>query len=297
MQRFASVCCWLLAIIALVGCSHVRPHSVALDSAAGMFDSAKIVYHVDAGRLCEPLAMARIEGQAVSYEQKPTSPLPNYSTGKLTVEYPHPLGKPGYALARVEITSRTPPAVETEKSSVMLLARELGNGLRKVVPESNPTDVSSETWTLDIPKPQFDHAVGQLNSTGYFTIAKHEAPGVEIQTRLDGKTLDKRWRQVPELDVLILRVRNAGQLVSYHRASGDAVRRPPELSTVASYRKANFPMAAPPQTTVAQSAPPQAAPPPTNRLGVPVPTPEAAKYTPPRAQQFAQFPAAAVVRR
>jgi hypothetical protein len=275
----------------------MRPHAVPLDSAAGMFDSAKIVYQVDAGQLCEPLAMARIEGQLVSYEQTPSAPLPNHSTGKLTVEYPHPQGKPGFALARVDVISRVPAPTQADKSTAKLLAHGIEWGWRKVVPETNPADMSSETWTLDIPKSHFDLAVGQLNNTGYFTVAKHGAPGVEIQTRLDGKTLDKRWRRVPELDALMLRARNAGQLVAYHRATSDNSRRPQEFASVAAYKNSNFP-AAPPQSAIVQGPTPPAPPPATNRLGVPIPTPESAKATPTPAQQFGRFPAAAeIVRR
>src|SRR4051812_19655544 len=65
-----------------------------LDSRAGLFETAALVYRLDAGRQTAPLSVTRVEGQHVSYDEVPSSPLADQSVGTLSVTYPHPtLGK------------------------------------------------------------------------------------------------------------------------------------------------------------------------------------------------------------
>src|SRR5271168_1909979 len=109
VNRPATWLVWLLAASPLgSGCSwwnHPRPQ---LDSMAGLYDRASIVYRLDASQLCEPLAVARIEGQLVAYQELPTAPVANSAVGTLTIKYPHPAGVPNCALAEVVIETRKP---------------------------------------------------------------------------------------------------------------------------------------------------------------------------------------------
>ncbi|HEY5311707.1 MAG TPA: hypothetical protein VIK18_04285, partial [Pirellulales bacterium] len=61
--------CLLLTLLLASGCHFMdevrRPR---VDTAGGMYDKAAISYKLDASRLGEPMALARIEGQLVRYD-------------------------------------------------------------------------------------------------------------------------------------------------------------------------------------------------------------------------------------
>src|SRR5690606_19975863 len=68
-----------------------------------------ITYELDAGKLNVPLAVARIEGQSVSYDQLPGSLWPERTVGKLHVTYPHADAPEGCARAEVRIDAAPLP--------------------------------------------------------------------------------------------------------------------------------------------------------------------------------------------
>ena len=68
-----------------------------------------VVYRLDAARLNETLAVARIEGQAVSYDEVFGSQLSDRTIGTLSVIYPHAEAPPEFARAEVRIDARPTP--------------------------------------------------------------------------------------------------------------------------------------------------------------------------------------------
>lgn len=224
------------------GCSIVdRRPTVPIDSAAGLYDSAKIEYKLDAGQLNLPLAVTRVEGQLVSYDQVPSNPRRDKSIGTLKIEYPHPDGRPGVARARLEISSTAPGA-----SAAAATAGGTNSSWSKVANTLSPkrlwTSATSrqpkvdEAWELDIPRSHLDEAVTSLNRSGYFDTRQKGIEGVAVAARVDGKQLNKSWRQVPELNELMLMVRNQGRLVSYAREA-DSPASPNPPSSLAIYER------------------------------------------------------------
>ncbi len=99
----------LMAIFSVTissGCATVMPAQVARDAKAGFYDTASITYKIDAGRNGVPLSVVRIDGRLVSYDEVPVRAVADRCVGTLSIEYPHPRGRKGYALARVVIDSR-----------------------------------------------------------------------------------------------------------------------------------------------------------------------------------------------
>ncbi len=151
--RLAAAWC-LLAASLLAGCSWAPWRKVPLDAAAGFYDSASLSYRIDAGKLQQPLDVVRVEGPNVIYEQVASSPLADESIGTLSLTYPHPGGRSGYAQARFVLASGSsksspPPA---RSSSWSLWGRKKPDD-----PAAPPTSPSGsqpeiyETWVLDIP--------------------------------------------------------------------------------------------------------------------------------------------------
>jgi hypothetical protein len=219
-----------------------RRPKVPIDSAAGLFDTAKIEYKLDAGQLNLPLAVTRVEGQLVSYDQVPSDPRRDSSIGTLKIEYPHPEGRQGYARARLEISSTAPnagsaptPASSEKNDSTWSKVAHTMNPKRLWTAATERTAKVDEAWELDIPRARLDKAITSLNQAGYFDSKSKGIDGVAINAKVDGKQLNKSWQQVPDLNELMLEVRNQGRLVAYTRPAGDPAT-PNQPSSIAAYQ-------------------------------------------------------------
>ena len=212
---------WMLAaalVAAASGCESLHPRTVQIDAASGRFQSAQLTYQLDTGRLSQPVQTARIAAQQVSYQQLPSTPLPDRSHARLSVQYPHPRGRAGYALAEVVIESDQrgeKAGASAEKSGFQKFVGGLTDAMNDILPGMVYGNGVKEAWALDIPKDDLDQLVGSLANSGYFNYGPAPTAGVDVLTRLDGKVIRKNWRQVPELDAFIERVRHEGTLVSY----------------------------------------------------------------------------------
>jgi hypothetical protein len=202
------------------GCQSLNPRSVQIDAASGRFQSAQLTYQVDTGRLSQPIQTARIEGQQVSYQQLPSSPLPDRSKARLSVQYPHPNGRAGFALAEVVIEADGRAEKTSSGAGQSTFQRMVGaftETMNDILPGMTHDSGVREAWAMDVSKEELDLLVGGLGNSGYFQYGPAPTPGIEVFTRLDGKIIRKNWRQVPELDAFIERVRHEGKLVSYVR--------------------------------------------------------------------------------
>lgn len=209
----------LAALLAAAsGCESLNPRTVQIDAASGRFQSAQLTYELDAGRLGQGALPPRVEGQQVSYQAPPGSPLPDGARTRLSIQYPHPRGRAGYALAEVIIESAGRPAktdTGTTKSGFQKFVGGLTDAMNDILPGMVLGDGVSEAWALDVPKEDLDQLIGHLANSGYFQYGPPPTPGVDMFTRLDGRIIRKNWRQVPALDAFIARVRQEGKLVSY----------------------------------------------------------------------------------
>ncbi len=217
-----------MSLCAAAGCQpgYIKP-PVPYDSASSYFDKAHIQYAVDASKLQVPVSVARIEGQLVSYQQVPSTVQHGGTIGNLEIEYPHPQGRQGFALARVKIESKF-----SADGTAPSLTSQIPIVGRWVQP---PTQVQ-EIWELDIPRDQLDHAVASLNQKRFFERSTGGTGPVALETSIDGHAMNKTWESVPELDQLMVAVRTYGRLVSYQRTpTTDKMAGPPPAS-IEAYR-------------------------------------------------------------
>lgn len=232
---------WLLGLMGIFsvtissGCATVMPAEVARDAKAGFYDTASITYKIDAGQNGVPLSVVRIEGRLVSYDEVPVGAVADRCVGTLSIEYPHPRGRDGYALARVAIESRDGlPAVGgnlvagglewTQRLSVAAPWNWFASTRSTQAAGSVSSDRAGEgpriheTWELDIPKSELDAVVGSLDQAGFFDASAQTGSAVEVTARLNRSTVRKRYDSVPALDLVMQRVRGQGQLISYDRS-------------------------------------------------------------------------------
>jgi hypothetical protein len=196
-------------------------------------DATEIVYRLDASQLHVPVAVARVEGQLVSYNEVPGSVLPDRTVGTLKIVCPCADAPVGYARAEVQVIADPLPnlkRVEQVSSRSSWLARF-----------GRPTDTTSEavreTWALDLPKQELDQLLGRLATPGSVTIAKKgEAAGGNISTLFNARRSAGSCHPIPELDALMRRVRNEGQLVAYTNPLSAQVARNSTPASVVAYR-------------------------------------------------------------
>ena len=203
----------VLGACLLAGCSSFPGHRVPRDASAGFYQSASLIYRLDAGKLQQPLDVACVEGQNVSYEQVASSPLPNQSVGTLSLVYPHPAGRVGYAQAKFALESAR--AKSTTSAS--------WNPFQKTPPGGQPPTSFSgaqpeihEVWVLDIPSGESDQYFKVLSTHNFFNTERPAAgDATQLTVRINGGEVHKNWDQLPELNALVQRVRREGRLASY----------------------------------------------------------------------------------
>jgi hypothetical protein len=286
----------LSALIVAAGCQALAPRTVRIDTTVGMYQTAQLSYRIDTGKTSEPVKVANIAGQQVSYQQKPSGPYPGHSVVQLAVMYPHPGGHPGYALAEVVVKARKPPA--TTPPADKPAWRQFTDGIHEILTQNNLPGIKLadgvyEAWALDIPRSDVDGLVGRLGETGFFHLAGNSAPGIDVTCVINGQTIEKQWGHVSELDTLIERVRNEGTLVSYTHPLEDEKPKP----TAQPVRFAAWPPAgAAPIGTAVPAANVARGDWVANQAGVPVPQPGLAQDVPPNGPQppvYAAYPSPA----
>ncbi len=252
----------MLAVCLLGGCSWLPSRPVPLDARSGFYQSASLTYRLDAGKLQQPLDVARVEGQAVSFEQVASSPLPEQSIGTLSISYPHPSGRPGVALAKFTLESNPTKTSPPKKNWNPFKKAPTGPRPATALTTSQPE--IHEVWALDIPSAESDQIFKRLSNEGFYQNERPGAVGAHLTVKINGSEAQKNWDQMADLNSLIQRVRREGQLVAYSRPTAlaeSAISSTQAYSSLlAQTRNANSSPAAPNSPISAFSMAPAAAP-------------------------------------
>lgn len=212
MRRWRPVveltCAAALVAVASLGCSSVHWPGGTQRPAAEPQHQVSLTYRTESDRL-NLLARGKSDGpQLVSYDEPQAGRVPEFTQSTLRIEYPHPHGREGYALATVVFEASPEDA---HKSGI--------SALWSKVTGSSDDDGSQarrpwfrETWTLDVPRWQLDQVLGQLKKSGYFHRSKTLGAEVEISTQIDDVRFSKPFTAVSELDSFILSIRSRGRL-------------------------------------------------------------------------------------
>ncbi len=242
----------LLAVWLASGCGSLPTampwKRVPLDASAGFYDSASIVYRLDAGKMEQPLDVARVEGQRIAFEQVASSPLAEQSIGTLSIIYPHPGGKQGQAQAKFAIDSA--PA----KASKPAATRNWNPFSRKPPAPPSPKAMVTaqpevhELWVLDIPAAESDQYFKLLAAQSFYNTERPGTGAAQLTVTINGSQVHKPWEQVPQLGALAQRVRREGRLVAYSRPAAEAGIAEGSIASLEAYRnmlaRSNSPEAA-----------------------------------------------------
>jgi hypothetical protein len=203
-----------------------------LDASTGFYQSATLEYRLDAGQLRQPLDVARVQGQRLWYEQVASSPLPAESTGTLSVIYPHPSGRTDVAQVKFVLESR--PATESASKSWNPVLRywpgdREASRIRTFQPELH------ETWALEIPQAESDGYFKVLGAQSFYDTERPGATAARLSVTINGRRIEKPWDPIPQLNLLVQRVRRDGQLVEYRRPGILAGQQPRAITSVQAY--------------------------------------------------------------
>ncbi|MEX0676310.1 MAG: hypothetical protein WD063_04505 [Pirellulales bacterium] len=201
---------------------------LARDASAGFYDTARIEYRLDAGKLGQPLDVIRIDGRRVAYEQVASSPLADQSIGTLVIQYPHPGGLPDMARVTFSLDSgRVDPAEAAGWNPL-----KTGQPAIKVGHEE-----IHEVWAMNIPRAESDQYFRLLSTQNFYHAESIESGAAELAVTINGRDLRKNWEQVPELNQLVQRVRRDGQLVGYLRPAALAGTGNSAIASTHAYRE------------------------------------------------------------
>lgn len=230
----------VLAMSLLAGCSSVSSvrrlpwQKMPLDASTGFFQSATLEYRIDAGKLQQPLDVVRVQGQQLWYEQVASSPLPDESTGTLSITYPHPDGRSD--AAQVKFVLESHPAHESASKSWNPITRFWpGDDKKKSTRINTSQPELHETWVMDIASAESDGYFKVLGSQSFYDTQRPEAGVAQVTMTINGKRIEKNWDSLPQLNLLVQRVRREGQLVAYARPGVLAGRQPQAITSVRAY--------------------------------------------------------------
>ncbi len=237
---------------------------VARDATAGFYDTARLEYKLDAGKLGQPLDVVRVDGRRVAYEQIASSPVADQSTGTLVIQYPHPAGRDGFARVTFAIDSQ---ASETQVTPVSLNPFAAA---KPPVPPIGHYEEIHEVWAMDLPRSESDRYFKLLSAQNFYAGDAPDKGSAQLAVHINGRELRKNWEQLPELNELARRVRSQGQLVAYLRPAAAGGEPIATITSTRAYRellaRTSGPAAAG-RSAIAGSAEPPSAP----RRGWPMP--------------------------
>ena len=219
---------------------------VAKDATAGFYNTARLEYRLDAGKLGQPLDVLCVDGRRVNYEQIASSPLADRSVGTLVIQKPHPAGREGFARVTFSIDS----AESSDGSSSW-------NPLKRtsLADKIGHHEEVHEVWAMDIPAAEADRCFQMLSVQNFYAAPSPSVGKARISVTLDGKRVQKDWEMLPELNALSQRVRSEGRLVAYLRPQALSGETSKAIVSVRAYRdllaKTGPPAAATPVATPA----------------------------------------------
>jgi hypothetical protein len=162
-------------------------------------------------------------GMSGSDSRASGKPLERWTSAQLSIQFPHPEGKPDLARATLRLaghlakpaTPKSPSRASGNGSSATisnlpdLFGSEAGDEL------TLPSARDDEIWVLDFPKQQLDLLLADLRRAGFFENQTRTDPGTRLEVTLEGSRISKAWTPEPRLDDFLARVHEEGRLSGF----------------------------------------------------------------------------------
>ena len=169
----------LPVLLAAAGCSALKTTTTtALTPLAAETSTVRLVYRTNASRL--GLALAGVTS---------ATPISEFTKAALEIRHPHPEGRPGFAQVRCSFY----PDLEDDTSGII------------------HTRPNQETWTMDIPDWHVAKLLTNLREDAFFKKSRVFDTKAFIHTEVNGESFGKRFKEVDDLDSMIVRIRQHGR--------------------------------------------------------------------------------------
>lgn len=174
---------------------------------------------------------------------------------RLMIRAPHPDGRRDWAEVSLVIESLTPDGLANSTTSGQAGGwRAWARKIEGRLPGIRWGDGVDEAWVSDVPASEIEALVLRLERSGYFDESESPKAGGWLAVELDGRLTRRAWAGSPELEALVRRVRERGQLASYVPVPEQAA---PELELTAARPRgehlATVPLATGPLATAVDS--------------------------------------------
>lgn len=169
----------------------------------------------------------RVESPAEKSKQSGELSGPARKTRLLSLKYPHPKCKPGYA--RVELVVET----SSDRAETDSATSRISKSLEDLLPGVKLGTGIDEAWTLDIRKEHVHRLLDDLEQQGFFIEpATSRGSDVTLVVERADSRMARGWSRVSELDRLVRQVREKGALVSHVEPLLDARELLPESNVL-----------------------------------------------------------------
>jgi len=185
--------------------------------AGSSFEKLMLTYRTETDRL-NMVSPAQFDSQAAGCVLSLLSHwMPSCALGTLTIRYPHPQGRSGFAL----VTTNFRPAYSEIGTMKRTTWSKIQCKLKGCQAESDKLSPPLEVWTMDFPKWQLDAIVGKLTNSYLFDKRVGTSkPDVFLSVRLDTRSIGKNYKAIPKLDALVMRTCTQGRRVMSRSGMG-----------------------------------------------------------------------------
>lgn len=215
LPRFVGAWCAILCLICCLEGCQLPDRLAASKTGAPQYERANIVYELDGTQRPLPLAGSEIKPAAFESEEESPPTATEWAGATLSIQYPHPDGMADTARATLRLSAEPQPhslSAGAQARRWLGWNKSLSANANSESSGPHPPTRDDEIWVLDIPKPQLDLLLTELQGNGFFQAQTRAESGTKLDVQLNWGRVQKEWSAEPRLDHFMARVYREGRL-------------------------------------------------------------------------------------
>ncbi len=208
-------------------CGCAIPYQVKItQNGSPKYDKVDIQYQTHSSRdAFKPPEADQVELVDYKTDGKNEKDPTQWTKSNLLIQYPHPEGKKGIALATLSMTQASFNSLHEELNEEFQqgLKRSKDNDSSKTKSHNShsskgnsSTSIKEEIWKWELPKEQLDLLILELSKSGFFDNQSRPIGETYLSIQIDKGNLAKKWTQEPRLEDFIKRIYENGSLDSFN---------------------------------------------------------------------------------
>jgi len=216
-----------LALLPVLICGCAIPYQVKVtQNGSPKYKVLDIQYQTHSSRESfKPTEAEQVKLVDFDPEQKKVQDPTEWTKSNLKIQYPHPEGKEGIALATLSMTQASFNSLYENLNEEFQegLKRSGNNDTSNQISRSiqsakgiNSSTIKEEIWKWELPKEQLDLLILDLSKSGFFDEQSRPKGETHLSIQIDKGNLAKSWTQEPRLEDFIKRIYEKGWLDSFN---------------------------------------------------------------------------------